>query len=62
MRVLWIALGATFFHQILLSSSQVIPAVLAPLIIADLHVTPAIAGFYFGLLHLLRERRPKQVL
>jgi predicted MFS family arabinose efflux permease len=49
MRVLWIALGATFFHQILLSSSQVIPAVLAPLIIADLHVTPAIAGFYFGL-------------
>ena len=49
MRVLWVALAATFFHQILLSTSQVIPAVLAPLIIADLHVTPAVAGFYFGL-------------
>ena len=49
MRVLWIALAATFFHQILLSTSQVIPAVLAPLIIAALGVTPAIAGFYFAL-------------
>ena len=49
MRVLWIALAATFFHQILLSTSQVIPAVLAPLIIVDLHVSPAMAGFYFGL-------------
>ena len=49
MRVLWVALAATFFHQILLSTSQVIPAVLAPVIIADLHVTPAVAGFYFGL-------------
>jgi hypothetical protein len=48
-RVLWLALGATFFHQILLSTSQVIPAVLAPLIIRDLGVTPAVAGFYFGL-------------
>jgi MFS family permease len=48
-RVLWIALAATFFHQILLSTSQVIPAVLAPLIIAALGVTPAIAGFYFAL-------------
>ena len=49
MRALWVALAATFFHQILLSTSQVIPAVLAPPIIADLHVTPAMAGFYFGL-------------
>lgn len=49
MRVLWIALGATFCHQILLSTSQVIPAVLAPLIIVDLNVSPAVAGFYFGL-------------
>ncbi len=49
MRVLLLALAATFFHQILLSTSQVIPAVLAPLIIVDLHVSPAMAGFYFGL-------------
>ena len=49
MRTLWLALGATFFHQILLSSSQVIPAVLAPLIIRDLGITPAVAGFYFAL-------------
>ena len=49
MRVLWIALAATFFHQILLSTSQVVPAVLAPLIIAALGVTPAVAGFYFAL-------------
>ena len=49
MRVLPIALAATFFHQILLSSSQVIPAVLAPLIIVDLGVSPAVAGLYFAL-------------
>ena len=49
MKALWLALGATFFHQILLSTSQVIPAVLAPPIIRDLGVTPAVAGFYFGL-------------
>lgn len=49
MRVLWLALAATFFHQILLSISQMIPAVLAPLIIVELHVSPAVAGFYFGL-------------
>ena len=49
MRALWTALGATFFHQVLLSTSQVIPAVLAPLIIAALGITPAIAGFYFAL-------------
>ena len=49
MRVLLIALAATFFHQILLSTSQVIPAVLAPLIIVNLGVSPAMAGFYFGL-------------
>jgi MFS family permease len=48
-RALWVAVAATFFHQILLSTSQVIPAVLAPLIIAALGVTPAIAGFYFAL-------------
>jgi predicted MFS family arabinose efflux permease len=48
-RVLLIALAAMFFHQILLSTSQVIPAVLAPLIIVDLGVSPAMAGFYFGL-------------
>jgi len=48
-KVLWLALGATFFHQILLSTSQAIPAVLAPPIIRDLGVTPAVAGFYFGL-------------
>ena len=49
MRPLWLALAATFFQQVLLSTSQVIPAVLAPLIIVDLGISPAIAGLYFAL-------------
>ena len=49
MRMLPVALTASFLHQVLLSTAQVLPAVLAPAIMADIGVPPSMAGVYFGL-------------
>src|SRR5436190_2315754 len=43
-----IALAAMFLQQTFASAGKVLPAVVAPLVIADLHVDPAWIGVYYG--------------
>jgi hypothetical protein len=49
-----IALGAMFLQQMFASVGKVLPAVLAPLIIAELHADPAWVGVYYGISALPR--------
>src|SRR5436305_8373134 len=44
-----IALGAMFVQQTFASVGKTLPAVVAPLVIAELHADPAWVGVYFGL-------------
>jgi Major Facilitator Superfamily len=44
-----IALAAMFLQQMFASVGKVLPAVLAPLIIAELHADPAWVGVYYGI-------------
>lgn len=44
-----LALGAMFFQQTFVALGKWLPAVIAPAIIADLHLAPAWIGIYFGL-------------
>src|SRR5437764_3445779 len=44
-----IALGAMFVQQTFASVGKTLPAVLAPLVIAELHADPAWIGVYYGL-------------
>ena len=46
---MWIAIVAMFLQQTCGSVGRVLPAVLAPLIIVELHADPAWVGVYFGL-------------
>ena len=48
-RLLFLALGSMFLQQTFVSIGKVLPAVVAPVIIADLHFDPALVGIYFGL-------------
>ncbi len=48
-RLLLIALGSSFLQQTFVSIGKVLPAVLAPLIIAELAYDPSWVGIYFGL-------------
>ena len=48
MSPLLIALAAMFLQQTFASVGKVLPAVLAPLIIAELHADPAWVGAYYG--------------
>src|SRR5271169_5069657 len=43
-----IALAAMFLQQMFASVGKVLPAVLAPLVIAELHADPAWVGVYYG--------------
>jgi MFS family permease len=47
-QTLLIALGAMFLQQTFVSIGRVMPAVIAPVILADLHYDPAMVGVYFG--------------
>jgi MFS family permease len=44
-----LALGAMFFQQTFVALGKALPAVIAPAIIADLHINAAWVGIYFGL-------------
>src|SRR5436305_137481 len=44
-----IALGAMFLQQTFASVGKTLPAVVAPLVIAELHADPAWVGVYYGL-------------
>ena len=44
-----IALAAMFLQQTFASVGKVLPAVLAPLVIAELHADPAWVGVYYGI-------------
>src|SRR5437764_14864782 len=44
-----IALGAMFVQQTFASVGKVLPAVIAPLVIAELQADPAWVGVYFGI-------------
>jgi predicted MFS family arabinose efflux permease len=48
-RILLIALGSSFLQQTFVSIGKVLPAVLAPVIIAELAYDPSWVGVYFGL-------------
>jgi MFS family permease len=48
-RILLIALGSSFLQQTFVSIGKVLPAVLAPMIIAELAYDPSWVGVYFGL-------------
>ena len=43
-----IALAAMFLQQLSASVGKVLPAVIAPLVIAELHADPAWVGVYYG--------------
>src|ERR1700741_4676139 len=43
------ALGAMFVQQTFASVGKTLPAVVAPLVIAELHADPAWVGVYYGL-------------
>src|SRR6185503_12146346 len=43
-----IALGAMFVQQTFASVGKTLPAILAPLVIAELQVAPAWVGVYYG--------------
>jgi MFS family permease len=47
-----VALGSMFFQQTFVSIAKVLPAVVAPMIIVDLHYDPALVGVYFGITSL----------
>jgi len=47
-RTVLLALGATFLQQTFVSIGRTVPAVLAPVIVADLHMDPAVVGVFFG--------------
>ena len=49
LNLLYLALGAMFLQQTFVSIGRVLPAVLAPAVIADLHFDPALVGVYFGI-------------
>ena len=46
---LLLALGAMFLQQTFISLGKSLPAVIAPAIIADLHLAPSWIGIYFGI-------------
>lgn len=48
-RILLIALGSSFLQQTFVSIGKVLPAVLAPMIVAELTYDPSLIGIYFGL-------------
>jgi predicted MFS family arabinose efflux permease len=48
-RILLIALGSSFLQQTFVSIGKVLPAVLAPVIVAELAYDPSWVGIYFGL-------------
>ena len=48
-RAVALALLATFSQQTFVSVGRALPAVLAPVIVADLHVDPAWIGVYYGI-------------
>ena len=48
MNQLLFALGAMFLQQTFISIGRALPAVIAPAIIADLLISPAWIGIYFG--------------
>ena len=48
MKLLLLALGAMFLQQTFASIGRVLPAVIAPVVIADLQLDPAWVGVYFG--------------
>ena len=50
MNWLLIALASMFFQQSLVTVGKVLPAVLAPAIVADLQVDPSWLGVYFGII------------
>lgn len=49
-KTLLIALGAMFLQQTFVAIGRVMPAVLAPVILLDLHYDPAWVGVYFGII------------
>jgi len=49
MNKLLLALGAMFFQQTFVAIGKALPAVIAPAIIADLHIQAAWVGIYFGI-------------
>ena len=49
MNILLVALGSSFLQQTFVSIGKVLPAVLAPMIIAELAYDPSWIGVYFGL-------------
>ena len=49
MSPLLIALGGMFLQQTFASIGKVLPAVIAPLVIAELHADPAWVGVYYGI-------------
>ena len=49
MSPLLIALGAMFLQQTFASVGKVLPAVVAPLVIAELDADPAWVGVYYGI-------------
>ena len=52
-----IALAAMFLQQMFASVGKVLPAVLAPLVIAELHADPAWVGVYYGISAAADNRR-----
>ncbi len=49
MKLLLLALASSFLQQTFVSIGKVLPAVLAPMIILELHFDPSLVGVYFGL-------------
>ena len=49
MKIILLALGAMFLQQTFVAGGRILPAVVAPAIIADLSFDPAWVGAYFGL-------------
>ena len=47
-RLLYLALGAMFVQQTFASIGRTLPLVIAPAIIEDLHIDPALVGVYVG--------------
>ena len=47
-RLLYLALGAMFVQQTFASIGRTLPLVIAPAIIEDLHIDPALVGGYVG--------------
>ena len=47
-KLLYLALGAMFVQQTFASIGRTLPLVIAPAIIEDLHIDPALVGVYVG--------------